>query len=114
MDRLCDAIARHEVNGPIIDVLGRLSRDEGHQGAVYHHADRHGVVIELASEDYDETEQGRTQRFIAGLHARMEHADIRRRTQRGRRARVAAGRMLAGAWPLYGYLWGDPDKGQRS
>ena len=58
-------------------------------------------------------------RFIAGLHARMEHADIRRRTQRGRRARVAGSptrkpAMLTGAWPLYGCVWGDPDKGART
>ncbi len=114
MDRLWDAIQAHEIDGVVIDVLDRLSRDEGDQGAVYHHADRYGVTIELASQDFDETEQGRTLRFIAGLHARMEHADIRRRTQRGRKARVAAGKLLAGAYPLYGYVWGDPDKGART
>ena len=71
MDRLWDAIQAHEVDGVIIDVLDRLSRDEGDQGAFYHHCDRYGVTVELASQDYDETEQGRTLRFIAGLHARM-------------------------------------------
>jgi DNA invertase Pin-like site-specific DNA recombinase len=114
MDKLWDAIQAHEIDAVVIDVLDRLSRDEGDQGAVYHHADRHGVVIELASQDYDESEQGRMMRYIAGLHARMEHMDIRRRTQRGRRARVASGKLLAGAYPLYGYLWGDPAKGQRT
>jgi site-specific DNA recombinase len=114
MDRLWDAIAAREIDAVVLDVLDRLSRDEGDQGAVYHHADRHGVLIELASQDFDETEQGRTLRFIAGLHARMEHADIRRRTQRGRRARIASGKMFAGAYPLYGYLWGDPAKGERT
>src|SRR5260221_8381967 len=114
MDRLWDAIQAHEVDGVIIDVLDRLSRDEGDQGAFYHHCDRYGVQVELASQDYDETEQGRTLRFIAGLHARMEHADIKRRTQRGRKARVAAGKMFVGAYPLYGYLWADPEKGQRT
>src|SRR5258707_3378827 len=114
MDRLWDAIQAHEVDGVIIDVLDRLSRDEGDQGAFYHHCDRYGVTVELASQDYDETEQGRTLRFIAGLHARMEHADIKRRTQRGRRAHVAAGKMFTGCVPLYGYLWKDPEKGQRT
>ena len=36
MDRLWDAIQAHEIDGVIIDVLDRLSRDEGDQGAVYH------------------------------------------------------------------------------
>ncbi len=114
MDRLWDAIQAHEVDAVVIDVLDRLSRDEGDQGAFYHHCDRFGVTVELASQDYDETEQGRTLRFIAGLHARMEHADIKRRTQRGRKARVASGKIFAGSSPLYGYLWADPEKGHRS
>src|SRR5260221_2509496 len=114
MDRLWDAIMAHEIDAVVIDVLDRLSRDEGDVGAFYHHADRHGVTVELASEDIDESEQGRTMRAITGIMGRMERADIRRRTQRGRKARVAAGKMLVGAWPLYGYLWGDPTKGTRS
>jgi site-specific DNA recombinase len=98
----------------VIDVLDRLSRDEGDQGAVYHHADRYGVQIELASEDIDETDQGRNLRTLSGIMSRMERVEIRRRTQRGRKARVASGKMLAGAFPLYGYLWADPDKGERT
>src|SRR5260221_4242500 len=43
----------------------------------------------------------------------MEHADIKRRTQRGRKARVASGKIFAGSSPLYGYLWADPEKGHR-
>src|SRR5260221_5169158 len=114
MDRLWDAIIRHEVDGVIVDVLDRLSRDEGDQGAFYHHCDRYGVSVELASQDYDETEQGRTLRFFAGLHARMELADIRRRSRRGRAAHVAAGKMFTGGCPLYGDLWKEPAKGQRT
>jgi site-specific DNA recombinase len=114
MDRLWDAIARHEVDGVVIDVLDRLSRDEGDVGAVYHHADRYGVTIELASEDRDETDHGRNLRTLSGILARMERAEIRRRTQRAIHARVASGKMLTGAFPLYGYLWGDPDRGART
>src|SRR5258708_7168711 len=107
----CEVEGGEDLYRPAMD---RLSRDEGDQGAFYHHCDRYGVTVELASQDYDETEQGRTLRFIAGLHARMEHADIKRRTQRGRRAHVAAGKMFTGCVPLYGYLWKDPDKDQRT
>src|SRR5260370_19890960 len=99
MDRLWDAIQAHEVDGVIIDVLDPLSRDEGDQGAFYHHCDRYGVTGELASQDYDETEQGRTLRFFAGLHARMELADIRRSNRRGPAAHVAAGKMFTRGGP---------------
>ncbi|HEV8191240.1 MAG TPA: recombinase family protein [Ktedonobacterales bacterium] len=113
MDRLWDAIIKHEVSGVVIDVLDRLSRDEGDQGAFYHHCDRYDVTVELASEDRDETDQGRNLRTLTGIMSRMERVEIRRRTQRGRKARVASGKMLTGAFPLYGYLWGDPDKGKQ-
>jgi DNA invertase Pin-like site-specific DNA recombinase len=114
MDRLWSAIEKREIDAVVIDVLDRLSRDEGDRGAFYHHCSRFGVNVEIASEDIDESEQGRTLRTLTGIMARMERVEIRRRTQRGRRARVASGKMFAGAWPLYGYLWADPDKGQRT
>jgi DNA invertase Pin-like site-specific DNA recombinase len=112
MDRLWEAIQRREVDAVVIDVLDRLSRDEGDQGAFYHHCDRYGVTVELASEDIDESEQGRNLRTLAGIVGRMERVDIRRRTQRGRKARVAKGKILAGAFPLYGYVWANPEKGK--
>jgi site-specific DNA recombinase len=114
MDRLWDAIIRHEVDAVVVDVLDRLSRDEGDQGAFYHHCDRYGVTVELASQDIDETENGRNLRTLAGISARMERADIRRRTQRGRKARAAQGKLFPASFPLYGYLWADPAKGQRT
>jgi len=98
----------------VIDVLDRLSRDEGDVGAFYHHADRHGVTIELASEDRDETEKGRMMRTLTGMFSRMERAEIIRRTQRGKRKRVTDGNLLPGATPLYGYLWADPEKKART
>ncbi len=95
-------------------LLDRLSRDEGDVGALYHHADRYGVRIELASEDIDETDHGRNLRALSGIVARMERVDIRRRTQRGRKARAAAGKLFPAHFTLYGYLWADPEKGQRT
>jgi hypothetical protein len=114
MDRLWDAIIRHEIDAVVIDVLDRLSRDTGDQGAVYHHADRYGVQIKLSNQNIDESEQGYQLRTLLGIVAKTEHADIRRRTQRGRKARVASGKMFVGAFPLYGYQWGDPEKGKRT
>lgn len=114
MDRLWDAIIRHDVDAVVIDVLDRLSRDEGDQGAFYHHCDRYGVVVEIASQDIDESENRRNLRTLAGISARMERADIRRRTQRGRKARAALGKIFPASFPLYGYLWVDPAKGART
>jgi DNA invertase Pin-like site-specific DNA recombinase len=109
MDRLWESIIRHEIDAVVIDVLDRLSRDEGDVGAFFHHCDRYGVHIEIASEDIDESESGRNMRTLAGMMARMERADIRRRTQRGRRARTALGKLFTTSYPLYGYLFADED-----
>src|SRR5260370_4009669 len=48
MDRLWDAIIRHEIDAVVIHVLDRLSRDEGDCDAFDHHCDRYGVTVELA------------------------------------------------------------------
>jgi DNA invertase Pin-like site-specific DNA recombinase len=114
MDRLWDAMTAHQIDAVLFDVLDRLGRDEGDHGALYHHAAKYGIQIELASEDIDQTEQGRNLRTLMGIVARMERIDIRRRTQGGRKARAAAGKMFPGSVPLYGYLWSDPAKKARA
>ncbi len=50
---------------------------------------------------------GGSLRTISGIVALMERADIRRRTQRGRRARAAEGKLFPASFPLYGYLFAD-------
>ena len=112
MDRLWQAIEAGQVQGVVIDVLDRLSRVEGDQGAFYHHCDRYGVTIALASEDIDETEHGHTLRSISGIVSRIERADIRRRTQRGRRARAASGKLFYGAVAALWLRVGRPGEGQ--
>ena len=108
MDRLWEAIMRHEIDGVVVDVLDRLSRDEGDQASFYNHCDRYGVAIELASQDIDDTEQGRILRTVLGIVARMERVDIRRHTQGGRRRRAAVdGKLFPQHYPLYGYLFTD-------
>ena len=112
MDRLWDSIIHREIDAVVVDVLDRLSRDEGDQGAFYHHCDHYGVSVELACQDIDETENGRNLRTLSGMVARMERVDIRRRTQRGRKARAAEGKIFPSGFPLFGYLFADADKGR--
>ena len=45
----------------MIDIAGPSSRDEDDR-QVYWHAERYGVKIELASQDIDESEHGRSLR----------------------------------------------------
>jgi site-specific DNA recombinase len=114
LDRLWLAIERRAIARVLVDVTDRLSRDEGDAAAFYRHCDRYGAEVVLVSEEPAETEQARTLRSLAGILARMERTEIARRTQRGRRARAAAGKLFPATTPLYGYVWADPAKGQRT
>ena len=47
---------------------------------------------------------------MRGFMAEVERVKIRERTNRGRRARAAGGKMMPGPRPLYGYQWRDSDR----
>src|SRR5260221_4291427 len=53
MDRLWDAVMAHAVDAVVIDVLDRLSRDEGDCGAFYHHLCKYSGHTQLACADDD-------------------------------------------------------------
>jgi site-specific DNA recombinase len=103
---------RDELRAGHLDVIvalkmDRLSRDQVQQGVLIYEADRHGVRLDFALEQFDDTPTGRFIRSANGFVAEIERHNIRERTQRGRRKRAREGKLLAAAFPLYGYLWED-------
>jgi site-specific DNA recombinase len=105
---------RDELRAGHIDVvvalkMDRLSRDQVQQGVLIYEADRHGVALDFALERFDDTPTGRFIRSANGYVAEIERHNIRERTQRGRRKRAREGKLLAAAFPLYGYLWADAE-----
>jgi site-specific DNA recombinase len=85
--------------------VDRLSRNQHHLGLLVSEAERHGVALAFVTEQWDETPQGKFMRSALGFMAEMEREKIKERTMRGKRARVAGGRPLAGHSALYGYRW---------
>ena len=69
-----------------------------------------GAVFQFATGDFDRSEWGPLKQTVDAILAEREREDIRRRTQGGRRARVASGKPIPGGKPPYGYRWLDPDK----
>ena len=104
------AVRRREVDVVVAHALDRLSRDQDHRGLLFSEADRAGVGIELVTEKLEDTPEGRLLLAVRSFTAEIERLKIMERSQRGVRARAAAGKLLPGPRPLYGYRWRDEDK----
>ena len=92
----------------LVHALDRLSRDQNHQGLVLSEAEHAGVLWDSATEDIDDSPTGKILRAVIGGMAELERLKIMERTQRGKRARVAAGKYNPGQKAPYGYVWVDP------
>ncbi len=101
------AIRRREITTVVAHAIDRLSRDPVHMGVVLSEADHAGATVRFVTEPLDDSPEGQLIRFVRGYAAKVEHEKIRERTQRGKRARVEAGKMPPSHNPLYGYQWAD-------
>src|SRR5260221_4901617 len=99
------AMRAGEVDVIVAYAVDRLSRNQHHLGLLVSEAERHGVALAFVTEQWDETPQGKFMRSALGFMAELEREKIKERTMRGKRARVAGGRPLAGHSALYGYRW---------
>ena len=66
------------------------------------------------AEPLDDSPEGQLLRFIRGYVARIEHQKLIERTWRGKMARAAAGRLMAGSKPSFGYVWAHPGPKEKS
>jgi site-specific DNA recombinase len=71
-------------------------------------AEHAGVEWDSVTEDIDDSPQGQILRAVIGGMAEMERLKIAERTQRGKRARIEAGKYNVGSHAPYGYSWEDP------
>lgn len=94
----------------VVHALDRLSRDQNHLGLVLSEAEHAGVEWHSATEDVDNSPVGKMLRAVIGGVAELERLKIAERTQRGKRARVEAGKYQVGCRAPYGYRWRDADK----
>jgi site-specific DNA recombinase len=97
----------------LVHALDRLSRDQNHLGLVLTEAEHAGVAWDSVTEDIDDSPTGRILRAVISGMAELERLKITERTQRGKRARVAAGKYNVGCRPPYGYHWANPATKER-
>lgn len=100
-----EAIRRDPPDVLVVHALDRLARESDHLAVIMSEAEYHEVEVEMVTETYDKTPQGKLLRDVGGYVAKVEHLKIRERTQRGLTARIADGKPLPGARVLYGYRW---------
>ena len=110
LERLREQIRSGHIRVAVVYAIDRLSRDQTHLGVLIYEADEHDVKLEFVTEQLDDTPAGQFLRQALGFVASIEHEKIKERTQRGRKARARAGKLIPGSFPLYGYQWGDEEK----
>jgi site-specific DNA recombinase len=114
LDALRSELRSGRLHTVIAYAVDRLSRDQIHLGVIVYEADRYDTRLEFVTEKLEDTPVGKMIRSNLAFAAEVELAKITERTQRGRRERARLGKLITGASPLYGYLWGDPEKGKHS
>jgi site-specific DNA recombinase len=111
LSKLRDLVRNDEIDIVLAHALDRLSRDPVHIGVILSEAEHHRVGVRFVTEPLDDSAEGQLIRFVRGYAAKVEHLKITERTTRGKKARVAAGKLLPGGKPMYGYRWKDETKG---
>lgn len=64
-----------------------------------------GATLELVTEEFEQSETGALIRNVRAFSAALHLEKIREATQRGRRARIAAGKPIVSPKAPYGYRW---------
>ena len=108
LDALLDRLTPGDV--VLAYALDRLSRSQVDTAILIDRIEGAGASLQLVTEDFEKSATGTFLRNAKAFVAELEREKIAERTQRGRRARVASGKPLAGPKAPYGYQWADDTK----
>ena len=103
LNELRELVRNDRIEAVIAFSLDRISRDPSHGVILSLEMEKHGVKLETVTEDTDNSELGKLISYIRGFASKLEAAQIRERTLRGRRARAKEGRVSGGFHITYGY-----------
>jgi site-specific DNA recombinase len=105
LDRLREAVRARTVDVVVCYVVDRLSRNQAHTAILLQEMDDAGVRYEFVAETFEATAVGKFILSAKAFAAEIEREKIIERTQRGRRARVEAGKLSGFGPAPYGYQW---------
>ena len=111
LTRLREAMGRREFDVLICFDPDRFSRNQVHTALLQHFCDRADVTLKFALFDFERSATGQFLLNARAFAAELELEKLRERTQRGKLARLRAGKLPAMPKPPYGYRFRDADKG---
>lgn len=103
LSELRATVRRGDADVILAYALDRLSRNQAHLGLILSEAEHAGAAVEFVTERLEDTPEGRLLQSVRGFVAEVERLKIGERTMRGKRARVASGKLHNHASELYGY-----------
>jgi site-specific DNA recombinase len=110
LERALGMIERGEADVLLAHALDRISRHQLDVAVIVDRVEAARGTLSLVTEDFEASPVGTFIRSVRAFAAEAELAKIGERTARGRRARLASGKPLAGRRPIYGYVWADAEK----
>jgi len=105
LTKLREMAHNKEFDVMIIRTFDRLSRNQIHLGVLIDEMQELGIKIDCMKEEYDDSTKGQFMRSALAFVAQVEREKIAERTDTGRRKRIAAGKLMPGWKPRYGYSW---------
>ena len=104
LDKIRGMAAAGEIDALFVYTTDRLSRDPVDLLVLLREFKVHGVEVYFVQDPSDNSPEGELVNFVRGFSAGREHAMIRERTMRGKRAVARGGRMPVGSpHGTYGY-----------
>jgi site-specific DNA recombinase len=108
LDALLDRLTPGDV--VLVYALDRFSRSQVDTAILIDRLEASGASLRLVTEDFERSATGTFLRNAKAFVAELEREKIKERTGRGKHARVASGKPLAGLKAPFGYQWVDPEK----
>lgn len=97
------SLRRREFGTVVVYALDRLSRKQTHIAIIADECERAGVSLLFVTETFEDSATGAFLRNAKAFAAELEREKIRERSMRGKRARIAAGKVPNYGMDLYGY-----------
>jgi site-specific DNA recombinase len=110
LSQIREIIRQHLFEVLVCHAVDRISRNQAHLYILAEELERAGVRLEFVTEVFEDTAVGKFLRSAKAFAAEVEREKFRERSLRGRRARVASGKLIHGKTPMYGYSWDDDGK----
>lgn len=108
--RLREQLRAGDLDVVVCYAVDRLSRNQAHLYILAEEIEDAGVRLEFVTEDFEDSAVGKFIRSAKAFAGEVEREKFAERSARGRKAKIASGKLQPGPYPLYGYQWADAER----